>query len=61
MLADVPSDTLSPTNIGVPEASTYTSTFADSNADSKVADAVQTHSMSINLRDQYGNPVINVP
>lgn len=54
VVADVPSDILSATNIGG-TASTYISTFADS----RVADAVQAHSLSMNLRDTYGNPVKN--
>ncbi len=38
-------------------ASSYTSTFTGS----KVADAIDTHSMNISLRDKYGNSVINEP
>ncbi len=58
MVADVPSDTLN-TIYQIPNAvpNTYTSTFANS----VVADATAVHTMNINLRDQYGNPVIDEP
>jgi hypothetical protein len=58
VVADVPADTIIlPIDgfIAGGSATTYTSTFADS----KVADAVQKHSLMIALRDQYGNVVKN--
>lgn len=55
VVADIPSDTLNSINIGVAEASTYTGSFTDS----RVADATAVHTMSMKLRDQYGNPVKN--
>lgn len=53
VVADVPSDTLNTTNIGVTEASVYVGTFTES----RVGDATAVHSINIRLRDQYGNPV----
>lgn len=56
VVADVPSDILNTTyQIASAMPNTYTGTFTES----RVADATQTHSMSLKLRDQYGNPVKN--
>lgn len=60
VVADVPADTITSPIAGFiagGSASTYTGTFADS----KVADATDVHSMSMKLRDQYGNAVVTVP
>lgn len=58
VVADVPADTIGAYPItGSAQSSSYTSTFTGS----QVADAIATHSMSMKLRDQYGNPVITEP
>lgn len=57
VVADVPSETLDNSHkiaLGATET-TYTGTFATS----KVADGTQVHSLSLKLRDQYGNVVKN--
>lgn len=53
----MPSNSLSATPIPAATPSSYVSTFSGS----KVADASEVHSVTLKLRDQYGNPVINEP